>query len=223
MLARFYGIYTVKIKYMKPISVVIMDNLMGEYITEIQRIYDLKGSTHKRTTKVIKSVRTVRKDLNLLRDSEFSLKFTPEFQSEFKRRIYRDKEFLKSCNLMDYSLLLIFFKKIDWQDTESNGSWKNMKRSIYMKQTPNGNQEIEIEEVPANKEKPQTKVLFEAAGEEQSPKDQDVQPVLGNRNSIFDVLPLNKNWHNQEVRAASFDSGVNIGEGINPSRNSNFN
>ena len=35
MLARFYGIYTVKIKFMKPISVVIMDNLMGEHANEI--------------------------------------------------------------------------------------------------------------------------------------------------------------------------------------------
>ena len=29
MLARFYGIYTVKIKFMKPISIIIMDNLMS--------------------------------------------------------------------------------------------------------------------------------------------------------------------------------------------------
>ena len=68
LLARFYGVYTVKIKFMKPISVVIMDNLMGDYITEIQRIYDLKGSLHKRMTNVIKSQRTVRKDLNFLKD-----------------------------------------------------------------------------------------------------------------------------------------------------------
>ena len=53
MLARFYGIYTVKIKYMEPISVVIMDNLMGEKINEIESIYDLKGSTHKRITNKI--------------------------------------------------------------------------------------------------------------------------------------------------------------------------
>ena len=30
LLARFYGVYTVKIKFMKPISIVIMDNLMGQ-------------------------------------------------------------------------------------------------------------------------------------------------------------------------------------------------
>lgn len=51
MLARFYGIFTVKIKFMKPISVVIMDNLMGDHIEDIISIYDLKGSVHKRRTK----------------------------------------------------------------------------------------------------------------------------------------------------------------------------
>lgn len=55
---------------MKPISVVIMDNLMGKYVNEILAIYDLKGSTHKRETKKIKNNRTVRKDLNFLRDTE---------------------------------------------------------------------------------------------------------------------------------------------------------
>lgn len=68
MLARFYGVYTVKIKFMKPISVVIMDNLMGQHIEDIISIYDLKGSTHKRKTKNIKNNRTVKKDLNFLEE-----------------------------------------------------------------------------------------------------------------------------------------------------------
>lgn len=58
---------------MKPISVVIMDNLMGDHIDEVTSIYDLKGSTHRRLTKKVKSNRTVRKDLNLLMDVENSL------------------------------------------------------------------------------------------------------------------------------------------------------
>ena len=69
MLARFYGIYTVKIKYMKPISVVIMDNLMGDHLNEIERIYDLKGSVHKRISKKIKNNKSVKKDLNFLLDN----------------------------------------------------------------------------------------------------------------------------------------------------------
>lgn len=66
MLARFYGIYNVKIKYMKQISVVIMDNLMSEHVNEILAVYDLKGSTHKRITLKPKKVLSVRKDLNFL-------------------------------------------------------------------------------------------------------------------------------------------------------------
>jgi Phosphatidylinositol-4-phosphate 5-Kinase len=77
MLARFYGVYNVKIKYMKPISVVIMDNLMSEHVNEILRIYDLKGSLHKRITTKPKNNRSVRKDLNFLTDTDFLLRLTP--------------------------------------------------------------------------------------------------------------------------------------------------
>jgi hypothetical protein len=118
MLARFYGIYNVKIKYMKPISVVIMDNLMSENVNEILRVYDLKGSTHKRITKTPKSARSVRKDLNFLSDKDFVMHLSFEEQMHFRERMFKDKEFLKSCQLMDYSLLLIFFKRSRWADEE---------------------------------------------------------------------------------------------------------
>jgi len=118
MLARFYGIYNVKIKYMKPISVVIMDNLMSERVNDILRVYDLKGSTHKRITKTPKSDRSVRKDLNFLSDKDFVMHLSFEEQMRFRERMYKDKEFLKSCQLMDYSLLLIFFKRSRWADDE---------------------------------------------------------------------------------------------------------
>lgn len=75
LLARFYGIFTVKIKFMKPISIIVMDNLMGDYIEEVTNIYDLKGSTHRRMTKKMKSTRTVRKDLNLMLDLDNYLSF----------------------------------------------------------------------------------------------------------------------------------------------------
>ncbi|TNV73464.1 hypothetical protein FGO68_gene3536 [Halteria grandinella] len=117
MLARFYGVYNVKIKYMKPISVVIMDNLMSEHVNEILRIYDLKGSLHKRITARPKNNKSVRKDLNFLLDNEFVIKLSEEQKQEFVRRLEKDKEFLKSCHLMDYSLLLIFFKKNHWDET----------------------------------------------------------------------------------------------------------
>jgi 1-phosphatidylinositol-4-phosphate 5-kinase len=83
LLSRFYGIYTVKIKFMKPISVVIMDNLMSQEISTIEAIYDLKGSLHRRDTKQIKSSRTVRKDLNFLRDTKNVIKLSPKVNEDF--------------------------------------------------------------------------------------------------------------------------------------------
>ena len=83
LLSRFYGIYTVKIKFMKPISVVIMDNLMSQEISTIEAIYDLKGSLHRRDTKQIKSSRTVRKDLNFLRDTNNVIKLSPDVKEDF--------------------------------------------------------------------------------------------------------------------------------------------
>ena len=78
MLARFYGVYNVKIKYMKQISVVIMDNLMSDRVNEILRVYDLKGSLHKRINKNPKNHRSVRKDLNFLQDTDSILKLSVE-------------------------------------------------------------------------------------------------------------------------------------------------
>ena len=54
---------------------------------------------------------TVRKDLNFLQDTDFLLHLSPSAKTEFKRRLFKDKEFLKSCGLMDYSLLIIFLKR----------------------------------------------------------------------------------------------------------------
>jgi hypothetical protein len=45
LLARFYGVYSIRIKHMEEISVVIMGNLMGDELPNIKRIYDIKGST----------------------------------------------------------------------------------------------------------------------------------------------------------------------------------
>ena len=43
-------------------------------------------------------------------------------KDEFTRRLYKDKEFLKSCNLMDYSLLLIIFKRKGKGDSEHSSA-----------------------------------------------------------------------------------------------------
>lgn len=193
MLARFYGVYTVNIKFMKPISVVIMDNLMGQHMEDIISIYDLKGSLHKRITKQVKNARSVKKDLNFLLETQFFMKVDPRVKQNFLKRLQKDKEFLKSCNLMDYSLLMIFLKKNDEIDVESQTSMKNKKLSFYIKREAHGD-EIEMEEVPSSNlwQKPTSPVL--GSNHLNAPnilfdEDQDVRPL--NRNSIFDKWQLN--------------------------------
>lgn len=48
LLARYYAVLKVKIKFMQPINIIIMDNLMGDYAEQAYRVYDLKGSTFNR-------------------------------------------------------------------------------------------------------------------------------------------------------------------------------
>mmetsp|Transcript_13998 Transcript_13998/g.13603 ORF Transcript_13998/g.13603 Transcript_13998/m.13603 type:complete len:165 (+) Transcript_13998:377-871(+) len=109
MLTRYYGVYKIKIKYMQPVSVVVMDNLMGANANLLTSIYDLKGSTFKRLSKnPFKG--TVLKDLNFLQNSRDRVKVNPALQNEIIRRIENDKNFLNSQYLMDYSLLIMFFR-----------------------------------------------------------------------------------------------------------------
>ena len=71
MLARFYGIFTIKIKFMKPINVIIMDNIMGKHTDDIVRVFDLKGSTFQRIHPGPYKNTTTRKDLNFKEETEF--------------------------------------------------------------------------------------------------------------------------------------------------------
>jgi L-rhamnose mutarotase len=86
----------------------------------------LKGSLHKRETKKVCSAKTVRKDLNFLRDTDIVMRLSPSVKSEFKRRVFKDKEFLKQCGLMDYSLLLIVFSKKVFREVEDQEEYVNI-------------------------------------------------------------------------------------------------
>jgi 1-phosphatidylinositol-4-phosphate 5-kinase len=76
MLARFYGIFTIKIKFMKPINVIIMDNIMGKHSDDIVRVFDLKGSTFQRIHPGPYKNTTTRKDLNFKEETEFRVQTT---------------------------------------------------------------------------------------------------------------------------------------------------
>ena len=62
------------------------------------------------------------------------------------QRIQKDKDFLNSCNLMDYSLLLIFFKRQDFKDNEQSVMAKR-NVSMFIRRGPDGHDEIAIEDM----------------------------------------------------------------------------
>ena len=45
LLSRYYGVYNLRVENMQDITCFIMDNLLGADFMNIERIYDLKGST----------------------------------------------------------------------------------------------------------------------------------------------------------------------------------
>jgi len=73
LLARFYAVLKIKIKFMQPINIIIMDNLMGEHMEEAYRVYDLKGSTFQRINANPSKDTSVRKDLNFLEDKLYRM------------------------------------------------------------------------------------------------------------------------------------------------------
>lgn len=54
ILCKIYGVYTIKLPMVEEISIYIMDNMLGKDFANIQRIYDLKGSTKGRKAKLTK-------------------------------------------------------------------------------------------------------------------------------------------------------------------------
>ncbi|KAK1314136.1 Phosphatidylinositol 4-phosphate 5-kinase 2 [Acorus calamus] len=99
LVTKFYGVHCVK-----PVRFIVMGNLFcSEY--RIHRRFDLKGSSHGRTTdKAEEEIdeTTTLKDLDL--NYVFRLQ-GPWFQ-ELLRQIDRDCEFLEGEGIMDYSLLV---------------------------------------------------------------------------------------------------------------------
>jgi hypothetical protein len=52
LLSKFYGVYSIKVNNMQDLTCFIMDNLLGKDFINIERIYDLKGSTKGRIVKL---------------------------------------------------------------------------------------------------------------------------------------------------------------------------
>jgi 1-phosphatidylinositol-4-phosphate 5-kinase len=107
LISRFYGLHRVKLPRGRKIHFVIMNNLFPPH-RDIHETYDLKGSTVGREypePQAEKNPRAVLKDLNWI-NRRNSLELGPEKRALLEEQIRRDAEFLKSVNVMDYSLLV---------------------------------------------------------------------------------------------------------------------
>jgi len=83
ILARIYGVYTIKMFHIKPVQIMLMQNCMSisEDGGESLRMFDLKGSTFNRAVKkskyILKDTDVVLKDYNfLLMKKKLKINFT---------------------------------------------------------------------------------------------------------------------------------------------------
>ncbi|CAL9757761.1 unnamed protein product [Musa acuminata subsp. burmannicoides] len=104
LVTRFYGVHCVKSNGGQKVRFIVMGNLFcSEY--HIHRRFDLKGSSHGRTTDKVEGEideTTTLKDLDL----NFVFRLQTSWYMELLEQIKLDCEFLEKEGIMDYSLLV---------------------------------------------------------------------------------------------------------------------
>ncbi|GMY22729.1 phosphatidylinositol 4-phosphate 5-kinase 6-like [Fagus crenata] len=138
LVTKFYGLHCVRLTgaAQKKVRFVIMGNLFcSEYV--IHRRFDLKGSSHGRTTDKPEAEidpTTTLKDLDL----NYIFRLQKVWFQEFYRQVDRDCDFLEQERIMDYSLLV----GLHFREASSKGSVTPKSR------TPQGNGDPENEGPP---------------------------------------------------------------------------
>ncbi|KAE8666564.1 Phosphatidylinositol 4-phosphate 5-kinase 4 [Hibiscus syriacus] len=117
LVPKFFGLHCVKLtgSAQKKVRFVIMENLFCTHYA-IHRRFDLKGSSHGRTTYKSESEVdpiTTLKDLDL----DYIFRLQKLWFQEFCRQVDRDCDFLEQERIMDYSLLIGFhFREVSSSD-----------------------------------------------------------------------------------------------------------
>jgi 1-phosphatidylinositol-4-phosphate 5-kinase len=138
LLARVYGIYTVKMQGLKDIHLILMGNtLRWQNRADISRVYDLKGSTYSRHVKSEQSHKATvtLKDVNFienLRELQ-EINLSRRQARELIETINSDTEMLCRHGIMDYSMLLGIENKFRVSDSsgfeKSESGRRQTKRS----------------------------------------------------------------------------------------------
>ncbi|KAL4278200.1 hypothetical protein GQ457_03G028610 [Hibiscus cannabinus] len=191
LVTKFYGLHCVKLtgSAQKKVRFVIMENLFCTHYA-IHRRFDLKGSSHGRTTCKPESEvdpTTTLKDLDL----NYIFRLQKLWFQEFCRQVERDCDFLEQERIMDYSLLIGFhFREV---------SSPNDATEVV---TPTGHQDPENEGTPqqpeANKDQlpadpsrpPSTRLgVNTPARVEKTVRKQDSEALVGEPTGVFcDVI-----------------------------------
>ena len=151
MLAKIYGLFTVRMDQFEPIHVMIMQNsIPAVENTELQYVFDLKGSQINRevlkdlTDKDIKkrgpTGGKVLKDLDYVRMEKIKQFYNMSAQdnTRINRELQKDVKFLMGQKFMDYSLLLAVKKVVK---PTVDDSFLNMTDDFL-------NQEMDLEHSP---------------------------------------------------------------------------
>jgi len=101
LLTKFFGMHRVKPHKRKAIYFIITGSVFWTDV-EVDKIYDLKGSTHGRRAS---KKDFVKKDQDFLNDGEF-LKIGKDKAKLLKEQLRLDTDFLRKLQIMDYSLLV---------------------------------------------------------------------------------------------------------------------
>lgn len=108
LLARVYGIYSVKMEDQKPVKLIVMENGM-KGISDVLGVFDLKGSMVNRIVKGknFKPTATLKdKNLLLMNQEKIWLRFSERDRKEILKIMRTDVKLMQTYNLMDYSLLM---------------------------------------------------------------------------------------------------------------------
>jgi len=116
LLARIYGVYTVKMKNYDEVYLILMGNcLKFENRFDITRVYDLKGSKVKRHVKTDNALSsTTLKDVNFMQNKRYmqEVNLNADDVRDLRRVLRKDSEMLAVHEIMDYSVLLGIENKI---------------------------------------------------------------------------------------------------------------
>ena len=128
LLPKFYGMHRVKCKKQQ-IYFLIQQNVFYSDVNEIDKQFDLKGSTQgRKATQKEKEHGAILKDLDFI-DEGITLKIGKEKAKLFKEQLKRDTEWLRKMKIMDYSLLVGIHdlnkkhNNSNINDTNSNHVW----------------------------------------------------------------------------------------------------